>query len=129
MGSNKSVILPSFYTPMKILSLTFDEELAKLRHFVLTQASHEVTTLATEKDVASASKKDLPYDVALICHHVPASMARPLVRLARDRNPGIRFVYISRLYGEWPEVEADRYVVGADGPEALLRLLDEMGSQ
>ncbi len=32
-------------------------------------------------------------------------------------------VYIVHLYGEWPEVEADRYVVGADGPDALLRVL------
>ncbi len=34
-------------------------------------------------------------------------------------------VYIAHVYGEWPEVEADRYIVGADGPEALLRVLAE----
>ena len=30
------------------------------------------------------------------------------------------------VYGEWPEVEADRYVVGADGPDALVRVLEEV---
>jgi len=36
-------------------------------------------------------------------------------------------IYIAHIYGEWPEVEADRYVVGADGPEALLRVITETG--
>jgi len=34
---------------------------------------------------------------------------------------------VVRIYGEWPEVEADRYVVGADGPDALVRVVSETG--
>ena len=37
-------------------------------------------------------------------------------------------VYVVHLYGEWPEVEADRYVVGADGPDALIRVISEASS-
>jgi hypothetical protein len=31
-----------------------------------------------------------------------------------------------RVYGEVPDLEGDRYVVGADGPDALLSVLNEM---
>jgi len=38
-------------------------------------------------------------------------------------------VYIVHMYGEWPEVEADRYIAGADGPKGLLRVLEELRSE
>jgi hypothetical protein len=38
-----------------------------------------------------------------------------------------KIVYVVHIYGEWPEVEADRYVVGADGPDALVRVVAETG--
>jgi hypothetical protein len=52
-----------------------------------------------------------------------------VIRLFHERHPEGKVVYIVHLYGEWPEVEADRYVVGADGPDALLRVISEVGPQ
>jgi hypothetical protein len=49
-----------------------------------------------------------------------------VVRLLRQASSPAKIVFIAHVYGEWPEVEADRYVVGADGPEALNRVLDEV---
>jgi ABC-type sulfate transport system substrate-binding protein len=46
--------------------------------------------------------------------------------LLRQNHPDTRIIYIAHVYGEWPEVEADRYVVGADGPDALVRVLEEV---
>ncbi len=110
---------------MKILILTADQELALLRQRVLESAGHEVIALATEKDALEAAEKQVAFDVALVCHRLPMSFARKIIRLLRDHKSDAKFVYIAHIYGEWPEVEADRYVVGADGPDALLRVLAE----
>ena len=114
---------------MKILILTIDDELALLRQRVLQSAGHDVEALTSEKQVLEAAEKGAPFDVALICHHLPHATARKVVRLFRDGKCQGKLVYIAHIYGEWPEVEADRYVVGADGPDALLRIIAETASQ
>jgi CheY-like chemotaxis protein len=114
---------------MKILILTTDQELALLRQRVLEGAGHQVTPLITEKEVLEAPEKNLPFDIALVCHHLPNATARKVIRLFRDKQQDGKVIYINHLYGEWPEVEADRYVVGADGPDALLKVVAESGPQ
>ena len=110
---------------MKILLLTTDQELALLRQRVLESAGHKVVACSTEKEAIEAAEKQVPFDVALMCHRLPDATARKIIRMFRDgKRPG-KVVYISHIYGEWPEVEADRYVVGADGPDALIRIVKE----
>jgi len=112
---------------MNILILTTDQELALLRQRVLESAGHRVTALSTEKEVLEAAETQVPFDVALLCHRLPAGTARKVLRIFRDsKRPG-KVVYIAHIYGEWPEVEADRYIVGADGPDALLQVIAESG--
>jgi len=113
---------------MKILSLSTDEELNRLRQFALQYAGHSVALLNTEKEAIAAAEGGEEYDVILLCHKLPAATARQVVRLLRQRSSAAKLIYIAHLYGEWPEVEADRYVVGADGPEALTRVLDEVAT-
>jgi DNA-binding response OmpR family regulator len=114
---------------MKILVLTTDQELALLRKHALEAAGHEVLALATEREAMEAAEKQLPFDVALICHRLPDSAARKIIRIFHDGQRQGKVVYITHIYGEWPEVEADRYVVGADGPDALIRVVAEAGPQ
>jgi CheY-like chemotaxis protein len=110
---------------MNILVLTTDQELALLRQRILESAGHKVTSVITEREALEAAEKQVPFDVALMCHRLPDATARKIIRMFRDgKRPG-KVVYISHIYGEWPEVEADRYVVGADGPDALLRIVAE----
>jgi len=112
---------------MKILILTTDQELALLRKRVLEAAGHDVTALSSEREAMEAAEKHVPFDVALLCHHLPTATARKIIRIFRDgKRPG-KVVFIAHIYGEWPEVEADRYVVGADGPDALVRIVAETG--
>ena len=111
---------------MKILSLSLDLELSQLRRAVLTAAGHDVTSLTSEKAALQATQSSARYDVALFCHHFPAAAVRQTIRLLRQHHPDTQVVYIVRVYGEWPEVEADRYIVGSDGPDALLRVLSEV---
>ena len=114
---------------MNILILTTDQELALLRQRVLESAGHKVLAVSTEKQALEAAEKQVPFDVALMCHRLPDATARKILRIFRDtKRPG-KVVYISHIYGEWPEVEADRYVVGADGPDALVRIVAEVGPQ
>jgi len=114
---------------MKILILSGDPELALLRQRVLESAGHQVVAIIGEREAIEAAEKQLPFDVALICHRLPDATARRIIRIFRnDRRDG-KVIYIAHIYGVWPEVEADRYVVGADGPEALIRVVAEAGPQ
>jgi DNA-binding response OmpR family regulator len=111
---------------MKILSITTDQELSELRKYALEAAGHDVVALINEKDgLAAAQDPASDFDVVLVCHHVLSGTARQLIRLLRQYHPEMRIIYMVRLYGEWPDVEADRYVVGADGPAALIRVISE----
>jgi DNA-binding response OmpR family regulator len=111
---------------MRILSLSLDQELAFLRRFALAAALHQVTSVTREKDIIAECKDNAAYDIILICHTLPGALARQLVRFLRQSKPQAQVVYIAHKYGEWPDVEAERYVVGDDGPEALVRLLNEI---
>ena len=111
---------------MKILALSTDEELNRFRQFALHYAGHTVDILNTEKEALAAIDSKEDYDVILLCHKLPSATARQLVRLLRQKSSPAKLVYIAHVYGEWPEVEADRYVVGSDGPEALTRILEEV---
>lgn len=110
---------------MKILSLSTDPELSLLRKRVLETAGHDVVALSTEKEALEGAAAPQPFEVVLICHRLPDATARKAIRLLRQGLPQAKVVYLVHLYGEWPEVEADRYVVGADGPDALLRIINE----
>ncbi len=112
---------------MRVLSISTDLELLRLRQFILEGAGHEVLNLDSEKEVLKmAEEPSGDFEVVLLCHHFPSAAARQTTRLLRDNRPNIRIVYIAHVYGEWPLVEADRYIVGSDGPEALVRVLDEV---
>jgi CheY-like chemotaxis protein len=114
---------------MKILSLSTDSELSLFRKRVLETAGHEVVALSTEKEALEQAAAPQQFDVVLVCHRLPDATARKAIRLLRDSRSPLKVVYVVHLYGEWPEVEADRYVVGADGPDALVRVISEAVSQ
>lgn len=113
---------------MRILALSTDEELNRLRQFALHYFGHTVTLINSEKEAIAAVDSTEGYEVILLCHRMPSSAGRTIVRLLRQKQSTAKLVYISHLYGEWPEVEADRYIVGADGPEALNRMLEEVAA-
>ncbi|HEX9119613.1 MAG TPA: hypothetical protein VF840_03655, partial [Terriglobales bacterium] len=74
-------------------------------------------------DAASGKNR---FDVAIVCYRMWTGKSRQLMRIFRKNNPDGKFLVMVRVYGENPELEGDRYVVGADGPDALLGVLNEM---
>lgn len=111
---------------VKVLSLSTDQELSQLRQTILEAAGNEVVSLLSEKEALATAQSSEDFDVVLLCHRFPSATARQVVRLLRQHHPDARIVYIVHVYGEWPEVEADRYIVGADGSQALVRVLEEV---
>ena len=114
---------------MKVLSLSLDLELTALREAALTAAGYQVDSLTSEKQALAAAQSPDHYEVVLLCHRLPSATARKVIRLLRQHHPSTRIVFISHVYGEWPEVEADRYIVGGDGAPALLRVLKEIRAE
>jgi DNA-binding response OmpR family regulator len=111
---------------MKVLSISPDLELLQLRKAILQAAGHEVVLIDSAKEAALAAQSPEGFDAVLLCHRFPAAAARQTVRLLRQSHPDTRIIYIAHVYGEWPEVEADRYVVGSDGADVLARVLEEV---
>jgi DNA-binding response OmpR family regulator len=116
---------------MRILILSADPELALLRQHVLRNAGHETLAPTSEKEI-ERTMDDLDeagFEIALICHRIPDGRARELIRRFHRKNPRGKVVAVVHMYGEWPQIEADRYVVGTDGPEALTRVVSEIAAE
>jgi len=115
---------------MRILILSADPELSLLRQHVLQCAGHEPFAPVSDKEIDRVMD-DLSddFDAAIMCHRLPDGRARELIRQFQRKNPSGKIVAMVRLYGEWPQIEADRYVVGTDGPEALIRVMGEIASE
>ena len=116
---------------MKILVLSADPELALLRQYALRQAGHNTVAAASDKDIERrfGDMADDDFDVALMCHRIPDGRARELIRRFHQKNPRGKIVAVVHMYGEWPQIEADRYVVGTDGPEALTQVVAEIATE
>jgi len=84
---------------MKILILTTDQELALLRQHVLQSAGHEVVAVSTEREAVEAAEKEVPFDIALICHHLPNATARRIIRMFREGKREGKVIFIAHIYG------------------------------
>jgi CheY-like chemotaxis protein len=111
---------------LRILSLSADQELTLLRKRVLESAGYEVAAPLSDKEALEAASGKNRFDVAIVCYRMWTGKARQVMRVFRKNNPEGKFLVMVRVYGEVPELEGDRYAVGADGPDALLGVVNEM---
>ncbi len=110
----------------RILSLSRDLELTLLRRRLLESAGYTVVAPLTDTAALEAVSEKDRFDVCIVCYRMWPGTARHLMRVFRENNPSGQFLIMVRVYGEVPELEGDRYVVGANGPDALIAVLNEM---
>jgi hypothetical protein len=120
--------MTSEYPAMKlrVLSLSADRELTLLRKRVLESAGHEVVAPLSDREALDVASGKNRFDVAIVCYRIWPAKSRQIMRIFRENNPAGQFLVMVRVYGEVPELEGDRYIVGSDGPDALLSILNEM---
>lgn len=111
---------------LRILSLSADQELTLLRKRVLESSGYEVVAPLSDKEAIEAASGKDRFDVAILCYRMWSGKVRQVMRIFRNNNPEGKFLVMVRVYGEIPDLDGDRYVVGADGPDALLNVLSEM---
>ena len=80
----------------------------------------------SDKEALNAASGKNRFDVAIVCYRMWTGKSRQLMRIFRKNNPEGKFLVMVRIYGEVPELDGDRYVVATDGPDVLLRVLNEM---
>src|SRR6516165_8571113 len=114
--------MTSEYPAMKlrVLSLSADRELTLLRKGVLESAGHEVVAPLSDREALDVASGKNRFDVSIVCYRIWPAKSRQIMRIFRENNPAGQFLVMVRVYGEVPELEGDRYIVGSDGPDALL---------
>ena len=107
----------------RILSLSADPELGKLRAMVLQQAGYEVTWPSSKAE-ADALLRQKNFDLLLIGHTISGPSSREFAETFRARNPQGKIIVI--MAATYSLVKADRALRSMDGPEALLEAIEEL---
>jgi len=107
---------------MKVLCLSSNTELALLRSTLLRSVGIEVDYPRSRKQAQSLMESG-QYDAALICHSLSQVSAEELSQAFRAQNPGKCLIYITKTPWERPQIKADIYIAGIDGPERLIEVL------
>jgi DNA-binding response OmpR family regulator len=107
----------------RILSLSANPELGKLRVMVLRQAGYDVVW-PSDKEEAERSLRNESFDILLIGHTIPGDSARDFAQAFRARNPNGKIIAI--MATTYLTVKTDNTVKAIDGPEALLEAIQEV---
>ena len=106
----------------RVLLVSGDPDLGKVREMLLRDAGHEVThaggRAAAERAIAAGD-----FDALVLCQTVAGDVATEVVGAFRRVNPTAKVIaVVAELF---LSVRADRVVHTVDGPHALLHALDE----
>ena len=104
---------------MKVLCLSSNPELALLRSTLLRSEGMDVD-YPQSREEAKRLIESGQYDVAIICHSLAAASAETFCQAFRAHNPGKCLIYIMKTPWQRPQIKADIYVSGIDGPERLV---------
>jgi|SRR5947209_19119895 len=107
----------------RVLSLSANPELGKLRAMVLRHAGYDVVWSPTRKE-AEQLIRDQDFDVLLIGHSISGDTARELAEAFRGGNPKGKVIAITA--SAYIMVRTDKTVRAIDGPEALLEAIEEV---
>ena len=102
-----------------VISVGDDPHLLSLRHAILEYAGYEVIT-ASDPNAASQKIASAPCDVLLLCYSMKIRTRQRLAKEFRERCPDGRIIAITNQHQARPPVDADAFLYGLEGAEALL---------
>jgi DNA-binding response OmpR family regulator len=107
----------------RILSLSANPEIGKLRAMVLRQAGYYLTWPSSKQET-DRILQDESFEILLIGHTISGQSARNFAETFRVRNPNRKVIAI--MATSYLTVTPDKTVKAIDGPEALLEAIDEV---
>ena len=114
--------MPNAEHNVRILSVSYDELLLKMRRMILENAGYAVVSAhGLEKSLEECNKGD--FDVFVLGHSIPSRDKRQMVETFRRNCPGC-IISITRGASE-QRVEGADYRIDPD-PEPLLKLIAEI---
>jgi DNA-binding response OmpR family regulator len=113
--------------PASILSIGIDQELLPLRNSVLRASG--LYAVKQESDLSRAVQvfMDGDFDLVVLCHSIPSEERQRIATAIKAAKPST-LVLVVRTDGEATGV-ADGSVHSLDGPETLLRCVEELLSR
>jgi hypothetical protein len=107
-----------------VISIGTAPELLWLREAVLKNAGFEVLTIPDEKE-ALAKIETFDCGVLLLCYSIDDEIRRQLANRYRHICPEGRIVAITNAPLQRPPVDADTFLYGVEGPEALIAAVSQ----
>jgi len=104
---------------IKLVSVGSNPELLWLREAVLKAEGYDVFSTSDIKQ-AAAEIGSGNFSVLLLCYSLPLLVRQQLANKFRKQNSHARVVVITNIRLEGPPVDADAFVYGFEGPEALI---------
>jgi PleD family two-component response regulator len=108
-----------------VISVGTALELLWLREAVLKNAGFRVLTIADENQ-ALAQVGSVGCGVLLVCYSIDDAIRQKLTAKFRQACPGSRIVAITNTPFRHPPVEADAFLYGVEGAEALITAVSQM---
>jgi PleD family two-component response regulator len=117
--SNSSNVNVSALPKIKVISVGILPELLALREAVLETAGFQVFTTSSEKH-ALLRIENSGCAVLLLCYALDDETRERLIKKFREKCPTGRIVALANSPMSQPPAEADAFVYGVEGAEALI---------
>jgi DNA-binding NtrC family response regulator len=110
--------------PALILSVSRDAVLLATRNAVLRQAGYDVaTTMHDEEAIAILKSTDI--DAVVLGDSIGSAERNELARAIKQIDAQLPIIILKRT-GEYPPAEATAFMDSLEGPETLLRMLEDV---
>jgi hypothetical protein len=110
---------------MRVISVTKDSQLRRLRDAILTAAGFNVISPATiEEGWKAVTSKT--FALLLLCHTLRADESDSLLQLARTAKPAMKVLQLTVAYEPSGSFQPDAQLESLAGPAALIEALCEL---
>ncbi|MCU1308806.1 MAG: hypothetical protein JWN45_3501 [Acidobacteriaceae bacterium] len=108
----------------RILTLSNNHELSSLRARVLEQSGYEVATPFGQA-AAFMALMNARFDLMILCHTMQDSFVKEVMQMFREANPKAGIIGVTESDLDMPRFIVDLTIAGSDGPDALLKAVED----